>query len=98
MALSSFDMYMAGGSGKCVQIFHVIGDNLCQLGKPPPRPNLGPVEDNLDDTDDKFDLEEFNQLEIENSTQCIPEVQKISLFNNKMLEHKLVNRKQKLKT
>lgn len=33
---------MAAGRGKCVEIFHVIGDTLCQLGKPPLRPDLGP--------------------------------------------------------
>ena len=41
-ALSSEDMYMSGGHGKCVEILHVMGDTLGQLGKPPTRPNLGP--------------------------------------------------------
>ncbi|KAL0119266.1 hypothetical protein PUN28_009686 [Cardiocondyla obscurior] len=40
-ALSSEDMYLAAGHGKCVEVFHVIGDMLCQLGKPPLRPDLG---------------------------------------------------------
>lgn len=40
-ALSSEDMYMAAGHGKCIEVFHVIGDTLCQLGKPPLRPDLG---------------------------------------------------------
>ena len=40
-ALSSEDMYMSGGRGKCVEIFHVIGDSLCQLlEKPLMRPEL----------------------------------------------------------
>ncbi|XP_032686293.1 eukaryotic translation initiation factor 2D [Odontomachus brunneus] len=49
-ALSSEDMYMAAGRGKCVEVFHVIGDTLCQLGKPPLRPDLGPpyIEDSTD--------------------------------------------------
>lgn len=34
---------MAAGRGKCVEIFHVIGDTLSQLGKPPVRPDLGPA-------------------------------------------------------
>ncbi|XP_033341458.2 eukaryotic translation initiation factor 2D isoform X1 [Megalopta genalis] len=41
-ALSSEDMYMSGGYGKCIEILHAIGDTLCQLGKPPARPNMGP--------------------------------------------------------
>ena len=41
-ALSSEDMYMSGGHGKCVEILHVMGDMLGRLGKPPTRPNLGP--------------------------------------------------------
>lgn len=40
-ARSSEDMYLAAGHGKCVEVFHVIGDTLCQLGKPPSRPDLG---------------------------------------------------------
>ncbi|XP_043501124.1 eukaryotic translation initiation factor 2D [Polistes fuscatus] len=40
-ALSSEDMYLSAGHGKCIQIYHVMGDNLCQLGKSPPRPDLG---------------------------------------------------------
>lgn len=50
-ALSSEDMYMAAGHGRCVEIFHVIGDTLCQLGKPPTRPDLGPP--NIEDSADK---------------------------------------------
>lgn len=50
-ALSSEDMYMAAGHGKCVEVFHVIGDMLCQLGKPPLRPDLGlPSVDNPTNT------------------------------------------------
>ncbi|KZC12822.1 PREDICTED: eukaryotic translation initiation factor 2D [Dufourea novaeangliae] len=56
-ARSSEDMYMSGGHGKCIEILHVIGDTLCQLGKPPSRPNLGPA--NIGNDDDKLDnLEE----------------------------------------
>lgn len=40
-ALSSEDMYLSAGRGKCIQIYHVMGDNLCQLGKSPVRPDLG---------------------------------------------------------
>ncbi|XP_034948785.1 eukaryotic translation initiation factor 2D [Chelonus insularis] len=41
-AHSSEDMYMAGGRGKCVDILHIIGDSICQLGKPLKRPQLNP--------------------------------------------------------
>ncbi|XP_012277530.1 eukaryotic translation initiation factor 2D [Orussus abietinus] len=45
--LTSEDMYMSGGHGKCVQIFHVLGDSLCQFGKSVTRPDLGsPFESN----------------------------------------------------
>ncbi|XP_076279212.1 eukaryotic translation initiation factor 2D isoform X1 [Lasioglossum baleicum] len=56
-ALSSEDMYMSGGYGKCIEILHVVGDTLCQLGKPPTRPNLGPSV-NIDDNDDKSENDE----------------------------------------
>ncbi|KAG7199745.1 hypothetical protein KM043_000417 [Ampulex compressa] len=50
-ALSSEDMYMSGRHGKCVEILHVLGDTLCQMGKPPARPELGPpnTADSLDE-------------------------------------------------
>ncbi|KAJ8679495.1 hypothetical protein QAD02_015282 [Eretmocerus hayati] len=41
-ALSSEDMYMSGGFGKCIDILHVIGDTLYNMDKPPVRPQLGP--------------------------------------------------------
>ncbi|XP_008209558.1 eukaryotic translation initiation factor 2D [Nasonia vitripennis] len=41
-ALSSQDMYMAAGFGKCVEILHVMGDTLYNMDKPPVRPKLGP--------------------------------------------------------
>ncbi|XP_047350609.1 eukaryotic translation initiation factor 2D isoform X1 [Vespa velutina] len=54
-ALSSEDMYLSAGRGKCIQIYHVMGDNLCQLGKSPVRPDLGlpnvSEEDQLDDNE-----------------------------------------------
>ncbi|XP_012151590.2 eukaryotic translation initiation factor 2D [Megachile rotundata] len=59
-ALSSEDMYMSAGHGKCVEILHVIGDTLCQLGKPPSRPNLGVV--NIDEDNDELeDTSEINE-------------------------------------
>ncbi|XP_011494958.1 PREDICTED: eukaryotic translation initiation factor 2D [Ceratosolen solmsi marchali] len=41
-ARSSEDMYMSAGSGKCVDIVHVIGDYLYNIDKPLVRPKLGP--------------------------------------------------------
>lgn len=33
---------MSAGHGKCVDVIHAIGDQLCQLGAHMPRPDLGP--------------------------------------------------------
>jgi len=53
-------MYLAGGHGKCVEVFHVIGDMLCQLGKPPLRPDLGLP--NVDSSTNMLeDIESSNQ-------------------------------------
>jgi len=58
---------MAAGHGKCVEIFHVIGDMLCQLGKPPLRPDLGsPNVDSLTNTLE--DIESINQEAIVDET------------------------------
>lgn len=57
-------MYMSGGHGRCVEILHVMGDMLCQLGKPPLRPNLGPVD--IDGVNDELASE--NQIN-ENSDE-----------------------------
>ncbi|CAL7946438.1 unnamed protein product [Xylocopa violacea] len=80
-ALSSEDMYMSGGYGKCVEILHVMGDTLCQLGKPCTRPNLGPpdvdtdndklknaneaVEESNDNNEESL-VETMNELEVNN--------------------------------
>lgn len=67
-ALSSEDMYMAAGHGKCVEVFHVIGDMLCQLGKPPLRPDLGSP--NVESpTNTLEDIESINQEEIVDQTE-----------------------------
>ncbi|XP_057324399.1 eukaryotic translation initiation factor 2D [Microplitis mediator] len=55
---SSEDMYMSGGRGKCVDILHVIGDMICQLGKPPARPQLDPAPEKIDETTDNQDSNE----------------------------------------
>ncbi|XP_031839297.2 eukaryotic translation initiation factor 2D [Nomia melanderi] len=88
-ALSSEDMYMSGGYGKCVEILHVMGDTLCQLGKPPIRPNLGPPnvnmsDEKLEDTEDKDNspvnenndnslIDEMNNLEVSNKNELVNE-------------------------
>lgn len=67
-ALSSEDMYMAAGHGKCVEVFHVIGDMLCQLGKPPLRPDLGSP--NVESPTNMLeDIESINQEEIVDQTE-----------------------------
>ncbi|KAL6427294.1 hypothetical protein ACFW04_008697 [Cataglyphis niger] len=69
-ALSSEDMYMAAGHGKCVEVFHVIGDMLCQLGKPPLKPDLGPPNDNLISMSEN--TESNNQQTIMDQTEVLP--------------------------
>lgn len=70
-ALSSEDMYLAAGHGKCVEVFHVIGDMLCQLGKPPVRPDLGsPNVDNPTNKLEDIDLM-MNQEAIANQTEVL---------------------------
>ncbi|KAG8042023.1 hypothetical protein G9C98_000014 [Cotesia typhae] len=61
---SSEDMYMSGGRGKCVDIIHVIGDMLCQLGKPPARPQIDPSFDNekVDEPADQEPIGEITQV------------------------------------
>jgi len=61
---------MAAGHGKCVEIFHVIGDMLCQLGKPPLRPDLGSP--NVDSpTNTLEDIESINQETIVDETEIL---------------------------
>jgi len=63
-------MYLAGGHGKCVEVFHVIGDMLCQLGKPPLRPDLGSP--NIDSpTNTLEDIESSNQEAIMDQTEIL---------------------------
>ncbi|XP_036140357.1 eukaryotic translation initiation factor 2D isoform X2 [Monomorium pharaonis] len=70
-ALSSEDMYLAAGHGKCVEVFHVIGDMLCQLGKSPARPNLGSP--NVDSpTNILENIESTNQETIVNQMEVLP--------------------------
>lgn len=69
-ALSGEDMYMAAGHGKCVEVFHVIGDMLCQLGKPPLKPDLGPPNDDL--TSMSGNAESNNQQTIVDQTEILP--------------------------
>ncbi|XP_011339852.1 eukaryotic translation initiation factor 2D isoform X2 [Ooceraea biroi] len=59
-ALSSEDMYLAAGHGRCVKILHVIGDMLCQIdSKSPLRPDLGPP-----DTDDPVNSSQKSRLDL----------------------------------
>ncbi|XP_046485190.1 eukaryotic translation initiation factor 2D [Neodiprion pinetum] len=75
-AHSSYDLYMAGGRGRCVEILHALGDTLCQLGKPPMRPNLGvPFAQEEVDDDDEIMPEKLQELDIaeEIKTETIKE-------------------------
>ncbi|XP_043508917.1 eukaryotic translation initiation factor 2D [Frieseomelitta varia] len=85
-ALCSEDMYMSGGHGKCVEIVHVIGDTLCQLGKPPVRPNLGPL--NVDTDNDK--LENLNEIAEQNNDNneetLIEAINDLETNNDRVLE------------
>ncbi|XP_012265071.2 eukaryotic translation initiation factor 2D [Athalia rosae] len=62
-AHSSYDMYMAAGRGKCVDILHTLGDSLCQLGKPPLRPHLGAAFIEHRGQEDEVQKEAGNTLE-----------------------------------
>lgn len=42
-ALSSHDMYMSGGRGKCIIVLHTYEDELCKFGTFVPLPQYGPV-------------------------------------------------------
>lgn len=80
-ALSSEDMYMAARHGKCVEIFHVIGDMLCQLGKPPQRPDLGSP--NVDSpTNTLEDIESINQETIEDQTEVLSKLDELDIGEN----------------
>ncbi|XP_006622671.1 eukaryotic translation initiation factor 2D isoform X1 [Apis dorsata] len=84
-ALSSEDMYMSGGHGKCVEILHVIGDTLCQLGKPPLRPNLGPP--NIDIDSDKIKtIDEITDQKNENNEESL-----IETINNLDVNNDLIS-------
>lgn len=71
-ALSSEDMYLSAGHGKCIQIYHVMGDNLCQLGKSPPRPDLGLPnvcqEDRLDENEKDNEKLEITKSDSDDAT------------------------------
>ncbi|XP_012346912.1 eukaryotic translation initiation factor 2D isoform X2 [Apis florea] len=83
-ALSSEDMYMSGGHGKCVEILHVIGDTLCQLGKPPLRPNLGPP--NIDIDSDKIkNIDEITDQKNENNEESLIETMNNLDMNNDLI-------------
>jgi translation initiation factor 2D len=43
IALSSDDMYMSAGRGKCVKVLHIFEDELCKFGVTMSLPQLGPV-------------------------------------------------------
>ncbi|XP_060822807.1 eukaryotic translation initiation factor 2D [Bombus pascuorum] len=80
-ALCSEDMYMSGGHGKCVEIIHVIGDTLCQLGKPPVRPDLGPP--NIDTDNDKLkNINEISEPSNDNNEESLVEIMDDLEINN----------------
>lgn len=77
-------MYMSGGHGKCVEILHVIGDKLCQLGKPPLRPNLGPP--NIDIDSDKIkNIDEITDQKNENNEESLIETMNNLDMNNDLI-------------
>ncbi|KAK0173512.1 hypothetical protein PV328_006698 [Microctonus aethiopoides] len=97
-AHSSEDMYMTGGRGKCVDVLHVIGDMICQLGKPPMRPQLDPIinveqievnTDNdtqsaNDNTEESIDMIEknVNSIDIKNNDDDNTNDENIEMENN----------------
>lgn len=77
---------MSGGHGKCVEIVHVIGDTLCQLGKPPVKPNLGPS--NVDTDNDKLEnLNEITKQNNDNNEETLIEaINNLETNNDRMSE------------
>ena len=77
---------MSGGHGKCVEIVHVIGDTLCQLGKPPVRPNLEPP--NVDTDNDKLkNLNEITEQSNDNNEESIIEaINELEINNERVSE------------
>ncbi|EFN76796.1 eukaryotic translation initiation factor 2D [Harpegnathos saltator] len=81
-ALSSEDMYMAAGRGKCVEVFHVIGDMLCQLGKPPVRPDLGsPYVENSGNTSESTETDS-QQMDMEQTEALSNKLDQLNLDEN----------------
>ncbi|KAF8569944.1 hypothetical protein P879_01992 [Paragonimus westermani] len=52
-AMSSYDMFMSGGRGKAVIIYHVLGDSICALGTGVSRPLLSWTVSTAPTTDDR---------------------------------------------
>ncbi|KAF6772016.1 hypothetical protein AHF37_09170 [Paragonimus kellicotti] len=52
-AMSSYDMFMSGGRGKAVIIYHVLGDSICALGTGLSRPLLSWADSTNSTTDDR---------------------------------------------
>ncbi|XP_014230139.1 eukaryotic translation initiation factor 2D [Trichogramma pretiosum] len=91
-SLSSEDMYMSNGHGKCVDIMHVFGDYLCDIDKAPLRPNLGPAflppteSTDLQTEDITTNSEINNQMEMVNLNEP-------SLEEKKILDNTIANNK-----
>lgn len=62
---------MAAGRGKCVEIFHVIGDTLSQLGKPRLRPDLGPPHHMDDSAETQQSIESSSQQTSVDETEVL---------------------------
>lgn len=86
MALSSEDMYLAAGRGKCVKILHVIGDMLCQIdSKPPSKPDLGPpgIDPESSSQEDEPNSSQLYQTETDQTEALSIELDtKLDLANN----------------
>lgn len=83
---------MSGGHGKCVEILHVIGDTLCQLGKPPLRPNLGPPNIDIDSHKIK-DIDEIKTSDQKNENN---EESLIETMNNLDVNNDLISENETL--
>lgn len=83
---SSYDMYMSGGRGKCVEILHALGDTLCQLGKPPARPNLGsPFLKGGEDHEDHSLSEELKELDVQEDVDAETTDERLTASMKKMI-------------
>ncbi|KAF5397343.1 hypothetical protein PHET_09315 [Paragonimus heterotremus] len=88
-AMSSYDMFMSGGRGKAVIIYHVLGDSICALGTGLSRPLLSWAASTDSTTDDRS-LENFHEdFSVLSSTQSVASEQNENRFCQTLADTKV---------